>query len=431
VSGANDLDLIIIGGGIGGVISLKYARSAGLNAVLLERKDGVGGIWRDLPAWQDIQFRKEDWTLGDLPIAGEDQASILQNIQSWADRFELAPAMRFNTEVARARWDGNAWEVEAGGDTFRSRFLVAATGAHNRPIIPETARAGSTVREYHSSALRDPGELAGKDVVVVGGGASAYDLLDLCLAHGARRIVWVYRALRWMLPTRKPKYYGADLRVLAKQQMLGASVAKLNEAVNADLRARYRKAGIEEILPDGAFDWRHHQLIPGRRGMIEHFARIERHRGEVARIENRTVQFSDGATAEADVVLWATGYAVDLSYFETESLSRLTRLDDLARRCGSIFLSLDAPNLFFLAPGVLETSTSTPWAYAHVCRSIVSHIRGRAVFDATPVSGNVNHYDLAKFLARRDRANYVPGLWYLKYLYTTLRHPADRPLPLP
>ena len=33
----------------------------------------VGGLWRDLPPWQDIQFRKEDWTLGDLPLSGEDQ----------------------------------------------------------------------------------------------------------------------------------------------------------------------------------------------------------------------------------------------------------------------------------------------------------------------------------------------------------------------
>ena len=61
-------DLIIIGGGIGGIISLKYARDAGLDAILLEKGDAVGGLWRDLPAWQDLQIRKEDWTLGDLPM---------------------------------------------------------------------------------------------------------------------------------------------------------------------------------------------------------------------------------------------------------------------------------------------------------------------------------------------------------------------------
>jgi hypothetical protein len=34
----------------------------------VEARERVGGLWRDLPAWQDIQIRKEDWTLGDLPI---------------------------------------------------------------------------------------------------------------------------------------------------------------------------------------------------------------------------------------------------------------------------------------------------------------------------------------------------------------------------
>ena len=61
-------DLIIIGGGIGGIISLKYARDAGLDAILLEKGGAVGGLWRDLPPWQDLQIRKEDWTLGDLPM---------------------------------------------------------------------------------------------------------------------------------------------------------------------------------------------------------------------------------------------------------------------------------------------------------------------------------------------------------------------------
>ena len=72
-----DPDLVIVGGGIGGVICLKYAKDAGLNALLLERRERIGGLWRDLPPWQDIQFRKEDWTLGDLPLSGEDQPSVV------------------------------------------------------------------------------------------------------------------------------------------------------------------------------------------------------------------------------------------------------------------------------------------------------------------------------------------------------------------
>jgi cation diffusion facilitator CzcD-associated flavoprotein CzcO len=424
-------DLVIIGGGIGGVICLKYASAAGLDAILLERKNGVGGIWHDLPAWQDIQIRKEDWTLGSLPIAGEDQSSIVDNINAWVERFDLSSMIRLNTEVSSARPVDGGWEIVAGRRTYHSRFLVAATGGHNRAVVPEVERAGSTIREHHSSTLEDPTEISGRRVVVVGGGASAYDLLDLCFEHNARSVTWVYRSLKWMRPTRKKKYFGTDVRFLAKQQMLGVPIETLNRLVNRDLRARYQKARIEEILPGYDFDFRRHQLIPGRRGMIANFGRIERQPGEIVRVSGSTAELSNGHTIETDTILWGTGYAVDLSYFSVEGLSGVTRLDELERHCGSLFLSLDAANLFFLAPAVLETVTSTPWAYAHAARSIVSHIRGGCVFDDTPIEGHVNHYDLARFLARRDRANFIPGLWYVKYLVSSLWHPKNRPLPIP
>jgi cation diffusion facilitator CzcD-associated flavoprotein CzcO len=51
------LDQAIVGGGIAGVIHLHHARQSGLDALLLEKQDGVGGLWRQAPAWQAIQIR--------------------------------------------------------------------------------------------------------------------------------------------------------------------------------------------------------------------------------------------------------------------------------------------------------------------------------------------------------------------------------------
>ncbi|HVA57192.1 MAG: NAD(P)-binding domain-containing protein [Gemmatimonadaceae bacterium] len=424
-------DLIIVGGGIGGIISLKYAKDAGLDAILLEGAEAVGGLWRDLPAWQDIQFRKEDWTLGDLPIAGEDQSSILANIHAWVERFGLAPSIRLGARVSSARPNDGGWEVTAGEYTGRSRFLIAATGGHNRPVVPQIERVRPTAIEYHSSALRDPSELTRKDVVVVGGGASAYDLLDLCLEWQARSVTWVYRSLRWMRPTRHPKYFGSDLRRLGRLQMLGIPLSELNKRINRELRRRYRKAGLDELLPDRAFDFGSQQLVPGRRRMAENLARIARHQSEIVGIEGSSVRLASGHSCRADLVLWGTGYDTDLGYLEVSNLSRLTRMDAIGRRCGAHFLALDAPNLFLLAPGILDVTTSTPWAYAHAAKSIMSHIRGNPVFDSVPVSTNPNYFDLARFLAKRDRVNYPAVLWYLKYLNLAFRRSRDRPMPMP
>jgi len=92
---------------------------------------------------------------------------------------------------------------------------------------------------------------------------------------------------------------------------------------------------------------------------------------------------------------------------------------------------MDAPQLFLLAPGVLESNTSTPWAYAHVAKSMMSHIAGWPIFERPPRANLTNHFDLVNMLAPRDRTNYPPGLWYLTYLFLAMFYPRAKPMPLP
>jgi hypothetical protein len=80
---------------------------------------------------------------------------------------------------------------------------------------------------------------------------------------------------------------------------------------------------------------------------------------------------------------------------------------------------------------VLEKNTSTPWAYAHVAKSIMSHIAGRPVFTSPSREALTNHFDLVKLLARTDRTNHPFALWDLKYLWLALRQSEVQPLPIP
>lgn len=424
------LDLIIIGGGIGGVISLYYAKKAGLKVLLLEKQNVAGGLWAQLPAWQDIQINPIDWTLGDIPISGACQSSIADNIQAWIDKFDLSPLMRLDTPVTCAKQTEAGWQVEGPKQSWFCRYVICATGGYNHAFIPPAERVNPSVREYHSSALQDPAELTGKDVVVVGAGASAYDLLELCFEHQARRVVWVYRSLKWMVPTRKSKQLAGDIRGLARQWMSGVSVEQINQDLNLDLRARYEKFGLQEIFPAGTLDFGRDQLIPGRRGMIENFSRIERFRGKVLRIADRTVQLSSGEKIDADVILWGTGYTLDLSFFQSAQLAAISKVDELATRCGCLFRSLDAPNLFFLAVA-LESTGSTPWFYAQAGRSIVSLISGKAHLDKVLVPRKINHFDLARFLAEWDQENFPPDSWFAAYREMALSWPDGEPMPIP
>src|SRR6186713_1831993 len=262
------LDLAIIGGGLAGLVHLRYARRAGLEALVLERESGVGGLWRRLPAWQDLQVSPADFVVGDFTLEGPMQPQVLAYVESWVERFGLADGIRLDSPVQRARHTGSCWELDTPAGTVRARHLLAATGGHNKPMIPAVARRDSTIREYHSSALRDPGMLKDRHVMVVGGGASAFDLLDLCLSQGARRIAWVHRDMRWFAPTRKPKAIAGTTRPFARLQAEGSSVAAQSAAIGADLAGRYAKFGIQAIQPRRPLDLRRDQLIPGRARML-------------------------------------------------------------------------------------------------------------------------------------------------------------------
>jgi hypothetical protein len=113
--------------------------------------------------------------------------------------------------------------------------------------------------------------------MVVGGGASAFDLLDLCLSQGARRIAWVHRDVRWFAPTKKPKAIAGSTRPFARLQAEGLTAAEQSAAIGADLAGRYAKFGVEAIQPKRSLDLRRDQLIPGRARMLADFGALERY----------------------------------------------------------------------------------------------------------------------------------------------------------
>ncbi|WP_395685522.1 NAD(P)-binding domain-containing protein [Caenimonas koreensis] len=411
------------------MIALYYAQRAGLRARVFEAQPGVGGLWRQLPAWQDIQIAAADWTLGDIPLAGTFAPQIAANIQAWVDRFDMASSISLNTPVHASPRPGGGWTISTPEGDVTATHLVAATGAHNRPFIPPVRRNASGVKELHSSALEDPSVLAGQSVLVVGAGASALDLLDLAVQHGAREIAWAHRGLRWFTPTRKTKAIAGSVRDFSRLQASGMTHAQQSAFIEADLRGRYAKFGLQAIVPAFPFDILQQQLIPGRHRMIEHFAAIRRIAAEVEHMQGDTVTLTDGTALRPDVVLWGTGYSADLSWLDVPALATMRSATQLREHCGGGFRSLDAAQLYFLAVG-LDGLGSTSFAFALSCRSIMSHIRGTADLGLEPVTHNINHFDLAAYLAPRDPASFPAG-WQKVYRDMQLTTPDDQPYPIP
>lgn len=100
---------------------------------------------------------------------------------------------------------------------------------------------------------------------MIGGGAPAWDLLELAVEHGAAEIRWVYRNPRWFLPTARTEHVTwPNLRELAVAQTLLGSTRLLNAFLRGLVGREYRRFGIEPIQPDEPFDVDRHMLIPFR-----------------------------------------------------------------------------------------------------------------------------------------------------------------------
>ncbi len=409
-------DVVIIGGGISGLITLKQMKERGLTCVLLEKQSHTGGIWNRLPSWQDIQHPPIDWTLNGIPMAGPLQKDVLQNINSWVSVYELGSSIRLNTAVQRVQRDTHEWKITTNDQTYFAKHLVVCTGLQNVPYVPALKRDDDSVRQIHSSQLHDAAVLSGKSVTIVGGGASAFDLIELAFAQGAREVNWVFRSVKWFVPSLRSKHVLPQLRWLAWAQMLSRSTDKLSNQVHQQLVAKYRRYGLEALLPSTPFHYERDALVSGRATMLQRFKEIRLFRDEVESVEKGSVLLKQGEI-KTDIVLWATGYRLDLEYLHLPKLAGINTREKLAARCHYLIGAADYPNLYFIAPTILDSTSSTPFLTAVLSRSLASLIANRVEIPARVFPGRVNHWDLLKMLAEIDRENFPRGWWRLKSLW--------------
>ena len=114
-----------------------------------------------------------------------EQPEILQYLNDVATRYDIAPDVRFNTEVTGAAWDEESatWRVAIRGadgraETLTARALICAVGQFSNSVIPDIKGAKDfRGPSFHTADWRDDVDLTGKRVAVIGAGASGFQLV--------------------------------------------------------------------------------------------------------------------------------------------------------------------------------------------------------------------------------------------------------------
>ncbi|MET9258422.1 NAD(P)/FAD-dependent oxidoreductase [Amycolatopsis sp. NPDC004079] len=181
---SEQVEALVVGGGQAGLAMSEHLSECGVPHVVLER-NRIAERWRSQrwdslvangPAWHDRFPGLEFPDVAPGEFASKDQ--VADYFAAYADK--IAAPIRTGVEVTSVRrHEGRpGFRVETSDGTVDARFVIAATGPFQRPVIPPIVPADAGPAQLHSSGYRNPGQLPEGAVLVVGAGSSGVQIAE-------------------------------------------------------------------------------------------------------------------------------------------------------------------------------------------------------------------------------------------------------------
>ena len=295
---------------------------------------------------------------------------------------------------------------------IETRFLIAATGPFQRPVLPRIVPENAGLVQMHSADYRNPGQLPEGGVLVVGAGASGAQIADELLRAGRRVVLSVGPHDR---PPRR--YRGRDnvwwLGVLNKwdaeapptTRHVTFAVSGANGGETVDYR-RFAARGMTLVGRAAAFEDGVMTFAPGLAANLatgdtnylsvldEADAWVARNGLDLPEEPEARVMAPDPACVTDPIlsldlaadgitsIVWATGYALDFGWLKVDTF------DENGRPRHQRGVSAE-PGLYFLGlPWLSRRGSSFIWGVWHDARFVADHIAiQRSYLAYAPKSG--------------------------------------------
>lgn len=215
-----DFDMLIVGAGLSGIGMAAHLqlKLPGTSYAILERRQRIGGTW-DLFRYPGIRSDSDMYTLGfefepwthEKAIAGG--PDILEYLDRVVDKYGIRPHIQHDTTVISAdfKHQDACWhvEVESGGQrkTLTTRWLHLGSGYYDYddPHDAGFDFSGFSGQVVHPQFWPKALDYAGRNVVVIGSGATAVTLVP-AMTGKAAHVTMLQRTPTWMAssPARDP-----------------------------------------------------------------------------------------------------------------------------------------------------------------------------------------------------------------------------------
>jgi len=146
---ARHTDVVVLGAGVSGIYQIKRLVDLGIDAVVIEGEDDLGGTWYR-NRYPGCRFDSESYTYGysfSTEVLDEwhwkerfsSQPENLRYLNFVVDKFDLRRHMRFGSRVERMAWDDSArhWHLRlSDGSSHTARFVITSLGPLSAPTLP-------------------------------------------------------------------------------------------------------------------------------------------------------------------------------------------------------------------------------------------------------------------------------------------------------
>jgi putative flavoprotein involved in K+ transport len=337
-------EVLIIGGGQGGIALGARLRQLGVPAIIVERNERPGDSWRK--RYKSLALHDPVWYdhLPYIPFpANWPVFSPKDKIGDWLEMYTKVMELDYwgSTTCKSAVREGDGWAVvvDRAGEviTLRPRQLVLALGASGLPEVPEfPGREKFRGDQHHSSAHPGPDKYKGKKAVVIGSNNSAHDICAALWEAGAD-VTMVQRSSTHVV--RSDSLMDLGLSDLYSERAVAAGMTTFKaDTIFASLpfrilhtlqtpvynAIRERDAEFYHRLERAGFDLDFGEDDSGlfvkylRRGSGYYIdvgaselvanGDIKLAKGQVVELTEDEVVLGDGTRLPADLVVYATGY---------------------------------------------------------------------------------------------------------------------------
>jgi monooxygenase len=198
-----DVDVVVVGAGLSGIGAVYRLLESDPQRTfaVLEQRESIGGTW-DIFRYPGVRSDSDMYTLS-YPWrpwtnrkAIADGADIRQYIEDAADDYGIREHIRFGRKVRSANWssDDAQWTVtstlaDGSVETITARFLFACSGYYSyeegyTPNFEGTEDFAGQI--LHPQFWPENLDYSGKNVVIIGSGATAVTMLPAMAAKAAK-----------------------------------------------------------------------------------------------------------------------------------------------------------------------------------------------------------------------------------------------------